>query len=180
MTDWMNRENDVSVRTVLRRDTRMTVSSADRKGSAPMLGGASIIMVFAVLCLTIFAVLTLLTADSERRLSESYALSTENYYKADTAATAFASSLTEGMQTGGRDGFRRAAETAGAELVTENADGTLRTEKLFSIDENQALYMVLESSDTEVRVLCRQVVYTGEWAPDDGLQLWNGEFGNAD
>ena len=173
MTDWMNRENDSSVRTVLRRDTRTAASSADRKGTAPMLGGASIIMVFAVLCLTIFAVLTILTADNERRLSESYALSTENYYKADTAATAFASSLTEGTQTGGRDGFRRAAEAAGADSVAENADGTLRAEKLFPIDENQALCAVLESSATEVRVLRWQTVYTGDWAPDDGIELWN-------
>ena len=71
------------------------------------------------------------------------------------------------------EGFRRAAEAAGADSVTENADGTLRAEKLFPIDENQALCAVLGSSDTEVRVLRWQTVYTGNWAPDDGIELWN-------
>ena len=43
----------------------------DRKNAAPaIVGGSSLIMVFAVLCLTVFTLLTLSTVQADRRLSE--------------------------------------------------------------------------------------------------------------
>lgn len=162
------------VRRALDRETRVNGNTEDRKGAAPMLGGASLIMVFAVLCLTIFAVLTLLTADSERKISESYAKSVDDYYRADTEAAAFVSVLAKALKTDGMDGFRSAAAEAGAEYAAADADGVPTVEKSFPIDDNQALCVVLAADGTAVRVDRWQVVYTGEWIPDDAPGLWNG------
>ena len=59
----------------------------DRKNAAPaIVGGSSLIMVFAVLCLTVFTLLTLSTVQADRRLSEVTAEAVSAYYAADTEA----------------------------------------------------------------------------------------------
>lgn len=174
MTGCGQNDHENGVRRILKRETRGDGNTKDRRGAAPMLGGASIIMVFAVLCLTIFAVLTLLTADSERRISESCARSVDDYYRADTEAAAFVSVLAEALKTDGVDGFYRAAAEAGAEPAAADADGAPAVEKSFPIDENQVLYVVLAADGTAIRVDRWQVIFTGEWVSDDALGLWNG------
>ena len=173
MTGWGQTDNENGVRRALSRETRVNAKTDDRKGAAPMLGGASIIMVFAVLCLTIFAVLTLLTADSERKISESYEKSVADYYRADTEATAFASILAKALKTDGIDGFHSAAAEVGAQPAAMDADGAPTVEKSFPIDGNQALRVVIAADGGSIRVDSWQVVFTGEWVPDDGLNLWN-------
>ncbi len=49
-------------------------------------GGTSIIMVFILLCLTIFAVLTLQSASADLRLANKSAEASTRYYEADTEA----------------------------------------------------------------------------------------------
>ncbi|MEG1615109.1 MAG: hypothetical protein RR343_06465, partial [Oscillospiraceae bacterium] len=58
-----------------------------RKTAGVNVGGASIIMVFSVLCLTIFAVLTLVSANAESTLAKKSVASVENYYSADAKVT---------------------------------------------------------------------------------------------
>lgn len=50
------------------------------------IGFSSILMVFTMLCLVTFATLSLITANSDYRLSLKVAEKTTAYYKADTAA----------------------------------------------------------------------------------------------
>lgn len=52
----------------------------------PVTGGASLLVIFAVLCLTVFTLLTLSTAKADKRLSEVYVASVEQYYAADLQA----------------------------------------------------------------------------------------------
>ena len=108
------------------------------KGTAPMLGGASIIMVFAVLCLTVFAVLTLLTADSERKLSGEYKDSVDAYYRADAEAVAFVSELRTEAKNGS---WEAAAKKLGADFA-EITDGGKIT-KDFPLDDAQFLHVML-------------------------------------
>lgn len=46
-------------------------------------GGASILMIFVVLCLTAFGILSYVTANADSRISEKNAEAVQNYYKAD-------------------------------------------------------------------------------------------------
>ena len=58
-----------------------------KKHSFPTIfGSSSLLVIFAVLCLTVFCLLTLSTAKAELRLSEVSAKATVDYYKADAEA----------------------------------------------------------------------------------------------
>ena len=55
-------------------------------GMGAQIGSASIVMIFAVLCLTIFAVLSFQTASHEQRLAQKTADAARAYYRADSIA----------------------------------------------------------------------------------------------
>ena len=48
----------------------MTSRNTNRRFTPPMVGGSSLLVIFAVLCLTIFTLLTLSTVQADTRLSE--------------------------------------------------------------------------------------------------------------
>ncbi|NMC57059.1 MAG: hypothetical protein GYA50_07565 [Eubacteriaceae bacterium] len=50
------------------------------------IGSASLVLIFAVLCLTLFATLTLLSAKNEMNLTDKYSRSVTQYYAADSKA----------------------------------------------------------------------------------------------
>jgi hypothetical protein len=52
----------------------------------PIVGGCSLLVIFATLCLTIFSLLTVSTAKAELRLSEVSANAVSAYYQADAEA----------------------------------------------------------------------------------------------
>lgn len=71
----------------------MRKSNAERR---PFVGGSSLIVIFAVLCLVVFAILTLTTETSARRLSEVSAEAVKAYYEADTKAEITAAAIRRG------------------------------------------------------------------------------------
>ena len=54
--------------------------------SPPAVGGTSLLVVFAVLCLTVFALLSLATVQADRRLADSAVQGVADYYAADCKA----------------------------------------------------------------------------------------------
>jgi Tfp pilus assembly protein PilX len=64
--------------------------------SPPLVGGASLLVIFAVICLTVFALLTVSTANAEQRLSRVSANAVSAYYKADAAAEIIFSEIRSG------------------------------------------------------------------------------------
>ena len=52
----------------------------------PMTGGSFILVIFAVLCMTVFALLSLNTALADKRLKDASLRGTEAYYAADCRA----------------------------------------------------------------------------------------------
>lgn len=65
-------------------------------GLRPFVGGTSLMIVFAVLCLTVFALLTISTAEAEKRLSDVSACAVAAYYSADLEAEEIFSRLRGG------------------------------------------------------------------------------------
>lgn len=74
--------------------------SEQKKPAVINVGGTSIMALFAVLCLTVFAVMSLLYAGSQKNLSEKYAKSVEGYYAADTTAAEIYERALKGDFTG--------------------------------------------------------------------------------
>ena len=63
----------------------------NKRFSPPMIGGSSLLVIFAILCLTVFTLLALSTVQADNRLSEASIDAVSNYYAADyEAETIFA------------------------------------------------------------------------------------------
>lgn len=132
-------------------------------------GMVTIVVVFTVLCLTIFAVLALSTADGERRLAEKYAASVTEYYAADLAASETAAQFV-GLSPASASAL---ADTLGFTAETR-ADG-VEISYLTPVNEGQALYAALRVTAAGTTRVCWQLVETGTWQPETGERVWTGE-----
>ncbi len=64
--------------------------------SPPMVGGSSLLVIFAVLCLTVFTLLALSTVQADSRLSDASVKAVSNYYAADLEAESILAQLRQG------------------------------------------------------------------------------------
>ena len=62
----------------------------------PLIGGSSLLVIFAILCLTVFAILALSTAKAEQKLSQISANAVSAYYQADADAELIFSEIRNG------------------------------------------------------------------------------------
>ena len=140
---------------------------AEKKLPKISIGIVSMTVILCVLCLTVFSVLTLSTALSERKLSEKRAEAVKEYYQAEV----FAAELVNGLMT-----------SADAVAFAEENHIKVRTEgepQIFyfgwPIDEGQELSVELLLDDTW-EIIRWQVVSTADWTPDESLRVWDGEM----
>lgn len=69
--------------------------------SAPAIGGSSLLVIFAVLCLTVFALLSLSTVQAEKRMADAAAEAVTDYYAADLQAQEIFARLRAGETVSG-------------------------------------------------------------------------------
>lgn len=123
----------------------------------PFLGGSSLLVIFAVLCLTIFALLSLSTAQAGSRLSLRSAETVLSYYEADAAAEKLLAQLRNG----------------------EIPDSVQVENNIYSysclISDTQELKVSIKlSEDGSYQILRWQSVPTVHWTADDSIDLWDG------
>ncbi len=139
--------------------------------SPPAVGGISLLVVFAVLCLTVFALLSLTTVQADIRLSDASAQAVLDYYQADSKAQEIlaclrtGAALPEGVQVDRTEGEGEGAE--GASLIRYAVP----------LSDTQELQVEL-TLDARGRytILRWQSVPTGDWEYDDSLTLWDGDI----
>ena len=68
---------------------------------APVVGGNSLLVIFAVLCLTVFALLGLSTAQANKRLADASIQAVADYYAADSEAERILAKLRSGQSPEG-------------------------------------------------------------------------------
>ncbi len=131
----------------------------DKKGrfSVPAVGGTALLTIFAVLCLTVFALLSLSTALSGQRLAEASIKSTEEYYAASVEAEDILARLRAGEIPEG--------------VSSEGGNYSYRC----PIGENASLVVELSEDGGEWTVLRWQSVSTLQWENDSSLPVWSGE-----
>ena len=122
-------------------------------------GAVSLVMIFCVLCLAVFSVLTLATADREAKLSEMTARNAAEYYQADYAATAIAAALSKGGPL-----------PADVDVVWDGNTASFR----LPMGESLGLDVAISVRGGSYEILRWQTVYTGSWEPNDYLELWDG------
>ena len=124
----------------------------------PAVGGSSLLVIFAVLCLTVFALLGLSTVQADTRLSDASAEAIVAYYNADCEAESILARLRNG----------------------ETVDGVEIDGSWYSyscpVNENQSLFVTVELTDDGYTVWQWQTLPTIQWESDDSLVVWDGEM----
>lgn len=133
-----------------------------KRFSPPAVGGVSLLVVFAVLCLTVFALLSLTTVQADVRLADASAQAAADYYAADLEAQTILARLRNGERPEG---------------VTFTGSGLLRAEYACRISDTQELQVsvILQGISGREYVIERwQAVPSAEWESDESLDLWDG------
>ena len=123
--------------------------------SPPAVGGCSLLVIFAVLCLTVLALLSLSTVQAEKRMADAAAEAVTDYYAADLQAQEVFARL-------------RAGETVSGVQVEENL---YRYSCIVS--EHQILEVTLEKEGDTWRI-CRWQVRADPGEITETLPVWKG------
>ena len=139
-------------------------------------GSASIVLVFAVLCLTVFSLITFVVAGNDKSLVDTEARLVVGYYEADALAE------------------RIVADILAAEMIPESAQGVdiesywdweLDADIAFffcPISEQKSLFVRMAKYYDSYDILTWRMYDTDEWTFDDSLNVWEGpsdfEFGD--
>lgn len=135
--------------------------SARERFSPPAVGGISLLVVFAVLCLTVFALLALTTVQADVRLADASAQAVEDYYAADCRAQELLARVRNG-------------ETP-ENVELERVDGVTSVRYACPISDGQELQVEARINwDGSYSILRWQAVATREWESDESLDLWDG------
>lgn len=134
----------------------------NRKSQGMNVGSASLVMVFAVMCLTIFSVLSLITANNELKIAKRFATSIENYYNADYEAVTMIEALKAELE-------RNIDLPTVDVLVTKTYDCV--------IDDKQILRVEAECYKDSVKIVSWKIIENGVFEFDESLEIWSGEDG---
>lgn len=129
----------------------------------PPIGGSALLVMFAVLCLTVFALLCLSSAQADRRLQEASAQAVYAYDEADQAAETILAQL-----------------RAGRIPDSVTALGGQEYQYECPISETQTLQVTVRVNGTAYRVLRWQAVSTLDADTEQGLEVWDGTWDDAD
>ena len=127
------------------------------KRRLPFTGGSSLLVIFSVLCLTVFAMLSLSTVKADLRMADASAEAVAAYYRADCEAEAILGQLREGQVP----------------------EGVVKEKDFYAyvcpVSETQALSVVVQIKEEAYQIQQWKVVATTEWSPKEYLELWNPE-----
>ena len=140
------------------------------KRNAVGLGGASLVLIFSILCLAIFAVLALSSANREKTLTDRLKASTEAYYAADSRAVEIEVKLREALARG-----ETPSEIDGVTVTAQNDTYTYAC----PIDERRTLAVVLKAARNQLPVTLQTLqwceISTADWTPQEELDVWKGD-----
>ena len=125
----------------------------------PPVGVSSLLTIFAVLCLTVFAMLALSTVQAGGRLGDASAEAVTDYYAADCRAEEMLARLRSGEVPEG---------------VYREADGTYSY--ACPVSDSQTLAVRAAVNGTDYSILRWQVISTADWQADERLPVWDGEY----
>lgn len=141
--------------------------------SPPALGGASLLVIFAVLALTIFALLSLSTVRADGRLSEASAQAVQNYYAADCKAQAVLAWLRTGE--GSPDVPEDFTVTTSIREYPDHSE-TVHAYTIPISDTQELQVEVRMDGANDFEILRWQAAPVGDWEIDEGIELWDMMF----
>lgn len=147
----------------------MTQTTPTRNPGGTHLGSATLVMLFSVICLTIFAVLAVVTANNSWTLAEKSADAVTNYYAADSIAIEICNQITTTYQA-----ENQLIAPEGYDCQLEELANETRLSYWVAIDDNQSLWVELVASQGTIQIAHWQVAYTGTWSADQTITVWGG------
>lgn len=120
------------------------------------LGLSSLLTIFACLCLSIFAILSISTVQSDGRLSDNARQAVQDYYEADCCAEEILARIRSGQLPEG--------------VSVENGVYTYYC----ALSETQILLVQAAVEGEDYQILRWQAVSTTDWQPDDTIHVWSG------
>jgi hypothetical protein len=129
----------------------------DERNAMPTVGGSSLLVSFAVLCLTVFALLGLATVQADGRLADASAQAVADYYAADCEAQ------------------RVLAQLRAGELPSQVQVQGDRYCYTCPVGETQQLQVELQKTGEDYRVLRWQTESSTEWVASETLEFWGGD-----
>ena len=159
------------------------------------IGSASIIMIFAILCLTVFSALSLVTSVSEKKTAQRFADETAAYYEADSEAVKIKNSIQAAIDAGSAP--QQAAAANNAQYLTGKAAAALTpptgpgsagaspktttnaiiTYSVPLSDNISRITAVLayNSETNTLETISWKKNDISEWTPDTDIDVWNGK-----
>ena len=135
-------------------------------------GTVSLIMIFSVLCLTVFAMLTLSTSNAEKVLADRTASFIKGYYEADSLATEVMADL---IAENGKGNFPETVR--GVEIIYEQSDsGATLASFICYVTDVQDLAVVLNLEKDRETVMQWKTEYSQDWGFDDSIFVWDGDL----
>ena len=129
------------------------------------IGSSSLILIFIVLCLVTFSVLSLGNAKREDALSSRSSDSVREYYRADAAGEAFLQLADQALLRSDKDSLMPYLQSASGTYCTDvpmNAGQALRVE--LALDWEQKTYQVLSW----------KVYHQEDYEIDQSIPVWSG------
>jgi len=132
-------------------------------------GSASIVLVFAVLCLTIFSLITFVVAGNDKALVDAKAEMVTGYYEADTLAELIISDILAAAEI---------PDTIRGVKINTGFDERLNKETVYffcDISGSKSLYVNLAIANDSFDILSWRMYDKEEWEIDDSINIWTGE-----
>lgn len=126
-------------------------------------GSTLVALVFSVLCLTIFTLISLSAANIDKSLADAEARSVKRYYEADLLAECI---LAEMLEEDTIPGTLR-----GIDILSEGGKASF----VCPISDNKELYVEIAVFEDSYEILDWRMQDTIEWEADSGLPVWTGE-----
>ena len=126
-------------------------------------GSISLVLIFSVLCLVTFSLMTLYNAKNEMKLSDKLANSAENYYAADTQGVEVYAKINEYLKNG------EAVPEFIDDVEIEQYDNGFRFK--CDIDEQRYILVSLVYDDGELSVVGWKETEGDEWIPDTSINV---------
>ena len=139
------------------------------------IGGSLILIIFIVLTITVFSVLTLVSAENELGTMEKAVKSSEDYYAAEKEAALRCAELEEAV-SGLTDQaeISAALSLAGAEVSTDEEGVTARF--TVEVDDIRQLETVMRPENGTLIIISQRIMVPDEITIDEGMDIWDGTF----
>ncbi len=143
------------------------------------IGTSSLILIFIILCLTIFGLLSLSSAASDWKLARKNAESVKGYYEADSRAVEFVAMVEEALsrcsQAADEEEYRRLVKEELGSFYQEET-GIVQTD--IEMLYGQMLHIELKTNrkeETGYEILAWKVYHFVDYNIDKSIPVWTGD-----